>query len=383
MRLYGFLKTLYRNRRRRTDLPRFLTYTVTFTCNAKCIMCDSWKKPSPGDLTLPEIERVFDQLPTMDAVRLTGGEPFVRRDMVEIAQMARDKLKPLAIHVTTNGFLTDRIVDFCERRPRDIPLQLLVSVDGVEEKHNYVRGRDIAWKGVMKTLETLAPRAKELKLRLAVNQTIVDAEGVQHYPKLRETLEPLGVKNQMVMAYDASATYSVEDEVMVAPDEIGSFSTFGEFTENDLRQLLDEVEKDLKNLPLAERMAKRYYLRGIRNRLLGEHGAPNPPCVALTSHMRMFPNGDVPVCQFNTKKVGNLRHQTFEEVWFGSKIEKERDWVRGCPGCWAECEVLPSAIYTGDLLRSALPDPRGSFKSASRGRDGKRQLTSAMEAVGE
>ena len=118
--------------------------------------------------------------------------------------------------------------------------------------------------------------------------------------------------------------------------------------------MLDEVERDIESYPPAERAAKRYYLRGIRNRLLHCKGAPNPPCVALGSHMRLFPNGDVPTCQFNTRKVGNLRRQLFEQVWFGEDIEPQRRWVRNCPGCWAECEVLPSALYTGDLFAHGL-----------------------------
>ena len=65
----SYLRTVWRNRRGQRDLPRFLTYIVTYTCNARCIMCDSWKKPSPNDLSLEEIGNIYDQLPTMDAVR--------------------------------------------------------------------------------------------------------------------------------------------------------------------------------------------------------------------------------------------------------------------------------------------------------------------------
>ena len=226
-RVLSFLPALWRTHRRQTTHPRFLTYTVTFSCNARCIMCDSWRKPSPNDLSLQEIENIFDQLPRMDAVRLTGGEPFVRRDMLEIAHLTQEKLRPLILHVTTNGFLTDRIVKFCEERKQDVPLHILISVDGMKDKHNAVRGHDKAWDFIVKTLETLAPRQKELRMRLAVNQTIVDAEGVEHYKRLRDFLKPLGIRNNVVMAYDASATYDVKDEVEVAPTEIGEFATFG------------------------------------------------------------------------------------------------------------------------------------------------------------
>lgn len=350
-RSLSFLRSAYRNRNYLVDLPRFLTYTVTFGCNARCIMCDSWKMPAKGDLTLDEVDRIFAQLPEMDAIRLTGGEPFVRRDLSEIGSLAQERLRPLVLHITTNGFLTDRVVAYCEKRDRRVPLQMLVSIDGVGEKHNHVRGSSQAWSMVMETIRTLAPRQKKLGLRLGVNQTIVDAEGVDHYRQLREVLRPFGVHNNVVLAYDMSATYNTQTDVDVAPTEVGQFTTFGEFTDQNLRDLLDEVERDTRSLPFAERLAKRYYLRGIRNRLLHRQGTPNPPCVALNAHLRIFPNGDIPTCQFNSHVVGNLRQQSFREIWDGIVTREQRSWVKRCPGCWAECEVLPSAIYTLDILK--------------------------------
>lgn len=356
LRYLGFARTLLRNRQRRDDLPRFLTYTVTFGCNARCIMCDSWKMPSPNDLSLEEVDRIFRQLPPMDAVRLTGGEPFVRRDLPQIADIVRRYLNPFVLHITTNGFLTKRIVEFCVERDRRLPLQLMVSLDGTKEKHNHVRGNETAWDSAIKTIKELAPRRKELRMQLFVNQTIVDAEGVSEYRKLRDVLKPLGVRNNVVMAYDSSATYNMEKEVDIAPTEIGQFTTFGEISRDDVRELVCEVERDLRDAPMLERLSKRYYLRGIANRLLNQVGSPNPPCVALNSHLRIFPNGDVPTCQFNSKTIGNLRQTPFLDVWKSARAGELREWVRKCPGCWAECEVLPSAIYTGDLLfHSHLP----------------------------
>lgn len=352
-RLAGFVQSVIRNHRGQLNWPRFLTYTVTFGCNARCIMCDSWKKPNNDDLSLDEIQQIFPQLPQMDAVRLTGGEPFARKDLVEIADIVTRHLKPLCLHVTTNGFLTDRIVEFCEKRPRHPPLELLISIDGVGDKHNQIRGHSRAYDLCLETIRALANRRHELRLKIAVNQTIVDAEGAQHYARLREVLRPFGIKNQIVMAYDVSATYSIDQDVEVAPREAGQFSTFGSFSHEEIGDLLDEAEADLDQFSMLQRMAKAYYLRGIRNRLLNQRGEPNPKCVALNSHLRIFPNGDIPTCQFNSKIVGNLRRQSFQEIWTGVKSESQRKWVRRCPGCWAECEVLPNAVYSGDLLAAS------------------------------
>jgi MoaA/NifB/PqqE/SkfB family radical SAM enzyme len=198
-----------------------------------------------------------------------------------------------------------------------------------------------------------------------VNQTVVDPEGVEHYKLLRSELAQLDVRVHLILAYSSSATYSTHAEIDLAPQEIGAFDTFGDFTDEKLRELFDEFASDLHSFGWKERVAKQYYLDGIRNRLLHNHASPNPPCVALSSHLRLFPNGDVPTCQMNSKVVGNLSRDSFESVWFGTEALEQREWVRGCPGCWAECEIIPSSILSGDIL---LPDLfRREGRSVSQG----------------
>lgn len=352
-RYLTFPRSLLRARLRRPDLPRLLTYIVTFTCNARCVMCDSWRKPSQ-DLSLAEIDRIFAQLPQLDAVRLSGGEPFVRKDLPEIVELVRRRLSPLLLHITSNGFLTERIVQLCEARDRSLPLQLLISIDGVGDKHDRVRGIAHAYDRALATVRALAPRQRELRLKLAVNQTIVDRESIEHYHALKAVLEPLGVKNQLIIAYKESATYDIRARHCAQPRFPGELQTFGEFTPHELEALLTAAERDLADYPLPERLAKQFYLDGARQRLLEHKASPNPACVALSSHMRLLPDGTVPTCQFNTTPAGNLREQSFEALWQSSPARTQRDWVHACPGCWAECEVLPSAIYTGGLITHSL-----------------------------
>ena len=359
IRLLTLFRSIRRNRRNVVDRPRFLTFIVTFSCNARCVMCDSWRKPRKDELTLAEIGGIFDQLPKMDVVRLSGGEPFLRKDLPEIAEMVQKRLKPLVLHVTSNGFLTDRIIDFCEKRSKKVPLHLLLSIDGVEDKHNRIRGTANAWQSVMSTLRLLTPRQKELHLKLAVNQTIVDSEGLADFRELRDILAPVGIRNQAVMAYDKSATYHLDTEVEMAPRKHGAFTAFSansEFTRYQLLELFDCLLADLASYPILTRLGKAYYLKGLSGRLLGNGNGSvlNPKCVALSSHMRLLPDGQVPVCQFNSQSIGRLGPSSFQEIWQGQKAAEHRRWVDKCPGCWAECEVLPNAIYSGDMLMSVL-----------------------------
>lgn len=341
--------TLYRARQGALMPPRLLTHTVTFGCNARCVMCDSWQLSTSGDLSLEEIERIYRQLPALDAVRLTGGEPFVRPDLLEIYHLAMRHLKPLFIHISSNGFLTERIVKFCRERDRTVPLELAISIDGVDDYHNEIRGSGLAFRSAWKTLTTLAPLRAELNLHLTVNQTVVNDQGLQQYELLQRRLKPLEIEHHLIVAYAESATYSLDRDRRIDQTE---FSTFSELTPAKVAEVLATAQENAQSLSWFRRRLRLNYLRGVADRILRNQAAKPLACQALHAHLRLFPNGDVPVCQFNSQAVGNLRSQSFAEVWASASAADQRRWVRACAGCWAECEVAPNTIYTLDFHRS-------------------------------
>jgi Fe-coproporphyrin III synthase len=344
--------SVWRARQGLPQQPRVLTHTVTFGCNARCVMCDSWKLSTEEDLRLDEIESIYRQLPLMDAVRITGGEPFVRQDMLDIVKAAVRWIRPWFIHISSNGFLTDRIIDFCQQRPRSTPLELALSIDGVGDVHNRIRGNSRAWDTVWKTLSLLAPRRKEFNLTLVVNQTVVDEQGLEQYHRLAEKLRLMDIEHHLIIAYSESATYSLQRDRAIEFPTDQSLEPFADLDPNQLDGVLRVADEHARSLPWHRRLARRYYLTGVKNRLLGQNArTPNPKCQALHTHLRIFPNGDVPVCQFNSRIVGNFRNSTFQEIWQSALTGQERQWVRKCPGCWAECENLPSAVYTLDLMK--------------------------------
>lgn len=337
--------TVWTARRGGYLLPRLLTHTVTFGCNARCVMCDSWQLPTNGDLTLEEIERIYRQLPQMDAVRLTGGEPFVRQDMPQIYGLVLRHLKPIFTHISSNGFLTQRIVQFCETRDKTAPLELAISIDGVDDYHNHIRGSQLAFRSAWRTLTELAARRRELNLHLTVNQTVVDDAGLDQYETLGARLKELEVEHHLIVAYAESATYSLERDKRVEFSD-AAYDAFAPLDPDKLKRVLSKARQEADRLPWLRRKMRRHYLDGVEARVLRNQSQPPRACQALHAHMRLFPNGDVPVCQFNSKSIGNLRSQSFQEVWKSLPATEERAWVRACQGCWAECEVAPNSLYT-------------------------------------
>ncbi len=94
--------------------------------------------------------------------------------------------------------------------------------------------------------------------------------------------------------------------------------------QTQLQSFFSVIRKDLSRHSGLNRLAKRYYLDGIENRLIHRSGFPNPKCVALSSHMRLLPDGSLPTCQFNSTIVGNLRRQEFNQIWFSDAIARQR-----------------------------------------------------------
>jgi MoaA/NifB/PqqE/SkfB family radical SAM enzyme len=316
-------------------------------------MCDSWRLRPGQELAPHEVRRVFAKIGRLDVVRLTGGEPFLREDFAEVAAGVDEQSRPSVLHITSNGSFPDRTLQFAEAFPDPKRLRFLISFDGLEAAHNASRGANVSFATAAETVERLVCLRCQ-GIQVSVNHTIACTQSLEDHAGLVERFGPLGVNVQPVIAYAESAMYSLKRVGRKAEDLIqeNGYPLHPNLQVADVigfvrRQLADVTS--IRDLPT--RLAKRYYLRGLLSRLVRDPSPrPHPPCVALRSHLRLLPDGRVPVCQFNTETVGNLLHQSLEEVWHGAPAQSSRRWVDDCPGCWAECEVIPSALYSGDLL---------------------------------
>jgi len=152
----------------------YLIYFVTAACNAKCESCFYWKETdsaSPqNELTPEETAKIAEHLPPLVQLTLSGGEPFLREDLVELVQPLIEKAAPCFLSIPTNGILTERIVKTAEtlatRYPR-LRLNIELSLDGIGQAHDQLRARPGAFENLMATwraLKSLQPNHKNLRL---------------------------------------------------------------------------------------------------------------------------------------------------------------------------------------------------------------------------
>ena len=137
-----FLKNIYFKK----DKPVSLIIFLTERCNARCSFCFiDFDNPETfkNELTLNEIDELTKNLgKSLLNVNLTGGEPFARKDITEIAKLYIKNTNIQSIYVTTNASLPERVEDFIKNITylnKNIELTLQISIDDLPDNHDKVR----------------------------------------------------------------------------------------------------------------------------------------------------------------------------------------------------------------------------------------------------
>ena len=163
MKHFDYLKRWYSDDARlrgKVVRPRQLNFPVTDTCNARCVMCDVWKENVSDDMSVEQLREVLSQpfFQDIEHVGISGGEPFLRVDLHEVAQVFCDLPKIKSVSITSHGFnhvrhktIGPKIVDLM--KGRGVGFTMNLSIDGVGEVHDRVRGVP---GGFNKLLDTIA-----------------------------------------------------------------------------------------------------------------------------------------------------------------------------------------------------------------------------------
>ena len=354
MRVLNLASSILRNRIGAVPRPSWCTYLVCYRCNARCQMCDSWRLKPGSELTADQVDEVFAKVGRLDVIRLTGGEPFLRDDMSQVAKAVETRSRPSVLHITTNGSFPEKIDEFVRNFSSPAKLRFLVSFDGGPAEHDANRGAQVTFQTACESVDRLVALRESHGIQVSVNHTVISRTSLRSHVELRARFAPQRVDVQSVLAYEDSSMYGLKRQGKKSTDLIVA-AGYPLHPDLDLAESIDFAERQLAEVDLIRdrwvRRGKRYYLRGLLARLKNAQDArPRPKCVALRSHLRILPDGAVTVCQFNSERLGNLLTQSFDDLWNSQPTRDARAWVDACPGCWAECEVMPSSIYSGDIL---------------------------------
>jgi MoaA/NifB/PqqE/SkfB family radical SAM enzyme len=321
--------------------PFSVVVSVSYRCNSRCKTCDVWRKPN-DDMSLEEWERVFAGLGrTPFYLTFTGGEPFLRRDLDDMVLSAYRHCRPAVITIPTNGLLSDRILERVERICQGCPeseIGINLSLDGVGEEHDAIRGVRGNWDKAMLTWQGL----KELQRRqgnlvLSVH-SVVSKFNQDRFRAIYDGLRSLQP--------DSYITEVAEERV-----ELGTMG-WGITPDPEAYQpIADFLSREARTQPahglarVTQAFRARYYQLALR--VLRERRQVIP-CYSGWASVHIAPNGDIWSCCIRAEPAGNLRATNYDlaPIWFGEEMCCLRRSIYG-----GECACpMANASYANMLL---------------------------------
>lgn len=321
--LYKFNRTI-----KMPAKPLFINFPVTYRCNAKCIMCDIWKKYKKDD---NENKRFSDELSVEDiagflkrnrdffsdlrSIGFTGGEAFLRKDIVEIIKAVHKELPWVDIGVQTNGLLPelirDKIIEILKFYP---DFKIAVSLDGVGEVHDEIRGIRGAYKKAVRTIEY----AKELGIKGITCGMTLTSKNFDKIKEVSRKVESLGCEFSCFLP--ESSEY------------FGNLNNKNQLTKKEL----DIIAEELKDF------SYHYFMDNLRLQITGKSSRTLPCYSGYTSYV-IDPYGEILPCILIEESFGNIKDGLFKDIINSEKAWGLRKKLEKCE-CWCQCEVSSSAV---------------------------------------
>ena len=320
--------------------PINLTFSVTNMCQSRCKTCSIWKvyQDEPDrftqELSLEEVERSFATVGEIYFFNISGGEPFLRRDLPQIVAAACKYLKPAVIHTPTNALTprvieerTAEILEIIRSSGRTITFTIKPSFDGVGEVHDEIRGVKGNFDKVLDTLsrlKKLQERHPNLEIGLG---TIISKFNLGHIRETARFTRDLGIDSYISeIAEQRTELFNVRDPITPTPEEYEK--AIGEFNS----ELGDSGGKKVSSMTSASRQV--YYKYAIR---IMKEKRQVLPCYGGIANAHISPYGDVwPCCVLGyDKSMGNLRDfdYDFRRIWHSREAAVVRRFIAGRK-CW-------------------------------------------------
>ena len=289
----------------RTFALPLLIFYVTARCNSRCVSCDWWKSDGAADLTLDEVRTLTTDLPALRTRRVvfSGGEPLLRRDVFEMADVFRTQ--GLKLHLLTSGLFLERDAEQVAARFEEVTL----SLDGPRrDLYRQIRGVDgleVIERGVRK-LKTCAP---QLPVRA---RSTLHRHNFRELPHLIDKARALGLAQISFLAADVtSEAFGRRSEtstrgLLLTESEVKEFTRVVEETlvshaQNFTLRFVAESPDKLRRLP-------RYYAAQ-----LGRGPFPPVACNAPWVSAVVEADGAVRPCYFHPA-VGNIRQKPLSQI---------------------------------------------------------------------
>ena len=284
---------------------------ITGKCNLRCKHCFHFASPSDvsNDLSKDEWAKFFQELKVsgVDAVILGGGEPFLKSDFREII----DSLVFNKIHydILSNGTLINKTIALkLKKSGLDM---IAISIDGMKETHDNIRGKKGTFNLAIKALKIL----KKVNLLAAMRITLMK-NNLCEIPNIIHLVIKLNLRRVLVNKVIPTGRALKNNLFINKKEYINALNQIVEIAEGKI----EVASSDPITFPI---FAKHNQIKKEYNTIDDVIAG----CTAGVAACHITANGNVlPCAALNKIIVGNIRKQSFKDIWENSNIfEKLRD----------------------------------------------------------
>lgn len=319
--------------------PPYLIFFITSKCNSRCKTCFYWKSLNKkyDGLSLEEIDKISKSFKQLLQLSLTGGEPFLRDDLVEICKIFSKNNDPFLITIPTNGLMPKKIVTTARLILKNCPnsyFRFSISLDGIGKLHDKIRGVEGNFEKVLETIQGLN------KLKESYNNFNVDVGTVlsaynQH--QIKEIFDfvkkNIPVDNHLVVIARGDTRKKKAKNVLIS----------------NYKMMIKYLEgMKIKDRKPFTRIYNALFLINMENILkILETNKPVIPCVAGRKLIEIGENGDVFPCEM-LEKWGNIRDYNYNiNKFLNDKLIRKKIWEIKENECFCtfECAMNTSIIF--------------------------------------
>lgn len=340
--------------------PTALQFPVNDICNSRCQMCHIWQQHRDYEMSPAELRAVLaDPLfRRIESVGINGGEPTLRKDLGELLQALIDRLPRLRmVSLITNAIRAPRCIEaikelgeICHAAGKH--LDVMVSLDGIGEVHDRVRGVAGNFQSALQVIDFLQATSWADSRRIGctivaenayeVEEVLAFARGRGIYARFR-----LGIPHQRLYTADLKEPFRLE---VGARYHVAAF--------------LDTLVHEYETEPV-----RRAFYRSLRDQLI--YGAARTAgCVWKNHGVTLGPRGDLAYCAVASPKLGNVRSGSAELLYWHNRSQLQEILAHKCADCRHDYEGIGSRRlllrgYLGRLARRLPPGGQNLLRGAA------------------
>lgn len=306
--------------------PKVIQLPITYNCNSRCVMCNIWKMDHSNEMTVEEFATFMkdDIFKEVEAVGINGGEPSLVPNLPEYIKEVLTLPELKSLNIISHGFSQKPLLKSLEEiykmcKEKKINFHVLISLDGVGEIHNIVRGKNVFDK-TSSTIDEIMKNQHKYCDSLELGCTIVK-QNINHlieldtYAKMKNyNLKfRLGIENKRIESDKLKDQYSV----IYSPLKQNA----KEFFHYQMSQTKD--------------FANRFKYYAIFSWLNSEKPKRILGCMWKEEGITLDARGELYYCAVASNSLGSLRKEKGEKIFFDDKnIEYRKSIINNnCDGC--------------------------------------------------